>query len=215
MTTEKLIEKLSQQPRSHPLARPVLVISMGVLAAVITVGVLTLAWLGLRPDIAQPLTSLDHSFFATIVFAVSLASIAIFVVRDLSIPGRQQRIATPVVAIPFAALAALAAHEIGSTSWDGGPVHLQHENWITCLWQTSLLAVPAYVILAVAVRSLAPTNLRRAGMFVGLLSAGIAALGYVLHAPESDIIFSAVVYGVSAIVMAFFGASVGYRLLRW
>jgi hypothetical protein len=66
-----------------------------------------------------------------------------------------------------------------------------------------------------AVRQAAPTDLRRAGAFAGLVAGGVSALAYALHCTDDSIPFIAVWYGGTIALCTLAGAITGPKLLRW
>jgi hypothetical protein len=77
------------------------------------------------------------------------------------------------------------------------------------------LGAPALIILASAVRRLAPTDLSRTGAYIGLLAGGIGAAGYALHCHHDSVAFIGIAYTLAILEIALFGALVGPRILRW
>lgn len=77
------------------------------------------------------------------------------------------------------------------------------------------LALPAFVILTIAVRRLAPTNLIHAGAYVGLISGGVGGIGYALHCHDDSLAFVAVAYTLAISEMTILGALMGPRILHW
>jgi hypothetical protein len=78
-----------------------------------------------------------------------------------------------------------------------------------------LLSIPAFAILIILARRLAPTNLTRAGAYIGLMAGGFGAAGYALHCGEDSMLFVATAYTLAISEMAVLGALLGPRLLRW
>lgn len=212
MKTEDLITNLSANPRPNRWRRPTISVLTGGSLAFLVVLALTVSWLGV--DITVPRAD-NHTLFATLMFAASVASLTYFVIRDFSVPGRPRRFPYSIILVPFGLMLVLAGHELSSHSWTSWSSHPGHTSWFTCLWQTGALSLPAFIVIAAFVRRLAPTQLRMAGFYVGLLSAALATMCYVLHAPEDGMAFAAVVYSASALIMALFGALLGPRVLRW
>ena len=78
-----------------------------------------------------------------------------------------------------------------------------------------MLSLPVLVMLVMALRGLAPTRLRAAGLAAGLAAGAIAASIYALHCDESTLPFLTVWYVIGIALPAGLGAAVGPRLLRW
>ena len=158
MKTDELIDTLSADPQRRNTNRPLATIALAVFLACLGAFIVSLVWFGLPTDLADVASTGDHGFFVRIAFSVSVTCCAFFVVRDLAVPGRRQRMPSLVAMAPFVFLAILALHELSSMSWDQWPTHSGHTSWLTCLWQIIVLAIPAFAILVVAMRRLAPTG---------------------------------------------------------
>lgn len=215
MRTDELIAGLSVAPPPARLANPTRTMLVAALLACLVVALVAFAWLGLRSDIGSILALGKHEFLLNLVFVISVGSVALAVIRDLAIPGRALRLPAIAIIAPFLLIAVVAVHELSTASLHQLFPHDDHTSWLTCLWQTAALAVPAFTILAFGIRRLAPTNLRRAGFYVGLLAGAIGSLGFCLHEPGNTVTFSATVYTAGIALMAIVGAWIGPRLLRW
>ena len=66
-----------------------------------------------------------------------------------------------------------------------------------------------------ALRGLAPTQLRLAGLAAGLLAGGVGAIGYALSCTEVGLPFVATWYSLGIALTGALGALLGPRLLRW
>lgn len=215
MRTDELIAGLSAAPPPAQLANPTRTMLIAALLACLVVALVVFAWLGLRSDIGSILTHGKHEFLLNLVFVIGVGSAALAVIRDLAVPGRALRLPAIAIIAPFLVIAVVAVHELSSASLHQLLPHESHASWLTCLWQTAALAVPAFTILAFGIRRLAPTNLRRAGFYIGLLAGAIGSMGFCLHEPGNTVTFSATVYTAGIALMAIIGAWVGPRLLRW
>ena len=147
----------------------------------------------------------SHERIGKLVFTGDIILAALVFVRDLAVPGRRVRLPTAVVFSPFALMLAFAMHEVTFHS-SAGPLHISHTSWLSCLGHIAALAVPAFAILTLAVRRLAPSVFERPGSMSGSRRAACGALGYALHGRETDIAFSLVAYTSAILLMAFLGA---------
>lgn len=215
MLTDELIAGLSAAPPPARLASPTRTVLVAALLACLVVALVAFAWLGLRSDIGTTLTHGKHEFLLNLVFVIGVGSVALAIIRDLAVPGRTLRLPAIAIIAPFLVIAVVAVHELSSASLHQLFPHDDNASWLTCLWQTAALAVPAFTILAFGIRRLAPTNLRRAGFYVGLLAGAIGSMGFCLHAPSNTVTFGASVYTAGIMLMAIIGAWIGPRLLRW
>jgi hypothetical protein len=84
-----------------------------------------------------------------------------------------------------------------------------------CPWAILALSIPALAGLVWALRGLAPTRLRLAGVCAGLLAGTIGAAGYALSCSEESAAFVAVWYSLGIALCGLLGGALGSRLLRW
>jgi len=214
MDTDDLIADLGHHPPRKPSRPASVIVAAAALASLVVALMLSVLWLKPRPDLAVPLIVDNHVFLLKLVFTVSVVAAALPVVRDLSIPGRRIGRASILMAIPFALIMVLVLRELGVHHAPDWPSHADHA-WLECLWQIPALAAPALIILAIAVRRLAPTNLTRTGAYIGLLAGGIGAVGYALHCHHDSVAFVGTAYTLAILETALVGALLGPRLLRW
>ena len=211
---EQLAAALSRED-VHRAAPPRRALSAAALIGAAFALVLTVAYFGVRPDLATALTGHDHVIFAKLLFALGVVAAALPVLLDLSIPGRRPGGRMLIAIIPFAAIAMFAGLEgilLPVREW----LHpVEHGSWFECLWKIPALAVPAFAVLVLAVRRQAPTNLARTGAYLGLVSGGIGTLGYALHCHDDSLTFVAMAYSLAVLIMVVFGAIAGPRVLRW
>jgi len=215
MNTDELIERLSADRPPSALLGPTTTISLAVAASSVVVLGLAASWVGTPSELLETIAAGDHHFFLNIAFLLCVLGVAYLFVRDLSVPGRRLRMPIAFALAPLVMMVVLALHELGSVSLAQWPHHVPHESWLTCIWQVGVLAIPAFAILSLAVRRLAPTDLSRAGLYIGLLSGGLGAMGYLLCTGDDNFVLSSTAYVVVIVSMAFVGALVGPRLLRW
>jgi hypothetical protein len=215
MTIDDLVTTLSRgDPRPTRLA-PTTNILLAASLALLFVLTSSITWLELRPDFTMELAIYNRIFALKLIFTASIVACALPIVRDLSVPGRWVRRTSLLAAVPFAVIMALAAGELSSLPVSKWTHHVGEASWLDCLWQIPVLSLPAFVVLVVAVRRLAPTELIRTGACVGLLAGGVGAIGYALHCHDDSIAFVAFSYTAAILEMALLGALLGPRVLRW
>ena len=211
MKTDDLIAQLGAKPQVGRWGGPSFTIALAVLISCAIIAGVSSVWLGLPTSLGNTRSIVSHSFLLNFAFIVSVGSVAMVLVRDLSVPGRSLKLPFYTVAIPFVLLSGSALQELGD--------HVSHHpDWsslLVCVWKTSMLALPALLVLAIGLRRLAPTDLRRTGFCIGLLAGAIGSMGYCLHSPNESLTFGVLVYAANAIFMAVIGALAGPRLLRW
>jgi len=215
MKIDELVAILARDdPRlaRRPPTATVIYAAILALALVLTTSV---AWLNLRPDMAAGLVVYNSIFLLKLIFTASVVAGALPIVRDLSVPGCRVRRLSILAAVPFAVIMGLALGELSSLPVSKWTHHVGDASWLDCLWQIPALSVPAFVVLAVAVRRLAPTRLVRTGAGVGLVAGGMGAIGYALHCHDDAISFMALSYTTAILEVTLLGAFLGPRVLRW
>lgn len=215
MAIDNLVATLSRDDPRPARFAPTATILFAALLGLTFVLIVSIAWLKLRPDFAAELAIYNRIFALKLIFTGSIVVSALPIVRDLSIPGRRVRRSSVLAALPFAVIMVLAFRELASLPVSKWTHHVGDASWLDCLWQIPTLSIPAFVILALAVKRLAPTRLTRTGAFVGLLAGGMGAVGYALHCHDDTIAFVALSYTLAILEMTLLGALLGHRLLRW
>jgi hypothetical protein len=86
---------------------------------------------------------------------------------------------------------------------------------VFCVVSILFLSLPAMLLLFVAMRKGAPTRPLFAGAVIGVLSASVGAMAYTLACKNDGTAFVAIWYTAACAIMAFVGAVVGRRVLRW
>ncbi|MFK4658235.1 hypothetical protein ABIF97_008169 [Bradyrhizobium japonicum] len=120
-----------------------------------------------------------------------------------------------VVVLPFLLIAALALISIGSAPVSHWDRMVAGDASLECLVSIPIIAIVPFALTMWAVRQAAPTDLRRAGAFAGLVAGGISAVAYALHCTDDSLPFVALWYGGTIVVCTLAGAALGPRLLRW
>lgn len=215
MNTDDLIRDLSRDPPPNPRFSPSTVVLLAAAAALVFALAISIFWLTPRPDLAAMLAADNHLLFLKLAFALGIAAVALPIVRDLSVPGRKLGGWFFLPAIPFFVMIVLALHETLSRRPTTVPHHDHIGSWLECLWQIPALSIPAFLILLVVARSLAPTNLRLIGASIGLAAGGIGAVGYAFHCSDDSMAFIAVFYSLAIFEMSLLGALLGPHVLKW
>jgi hypothetical protein len=86
---------------------------------------------------------------------------------------------------------------------------------VFCVSSIVFLALPAMILMFGVMRKGAPTRPLFAGAVIGLLSASVGAMAYTLACKNDGTAFVAIWYTAACAIMAFVGAVVGHRFLRW
>jgi hypothetical protein len=211
MKTERLIGLLATgagpAPRA-PVARRLAPVLAAALAASI---IASTAALGLIPSAmwfgAAPWIKLGY--------AAGLGACCAWLVARLARP------AAPIGAAPFALAAVLVAMLLlGAAEFALAPpaeryVHLVGQSAARCPWAILALSIPALAGILWALRGLAPTRLRAAGLGAGLLAGALGAAAYSLSCTEQSAAFVAIWYTLGIALCGLLGGALGGRLLRW
>ncbi len=212
MKTEALIDRLSGNAApvgAHAALRTLLV---GTAIGIAASAALMLFWLGPRPDLADAMATRAYwmKFFYTLLFALA----AFWTVERLARPGARTRAQMILEALPFAAVAVLAAARLMTAPEAARmPLMMGHSAQV-CPWRIVLLALPILAGALLGLHRLAPTRPVAAGAAAGLLAGAAAAFVYAFHCDESAMPFVAIWYSFGIIVAGALGAAAG-RLLRW
>jgi hypothetical protein len=213
MKTDDLVLLLAtdagRAPRQAAARRYALALGLGVAAA----GVLMLALLGVRADLAQALCL--PMFWIKLGYAAALAAASLQAVQRLSRPGASLAGVPSALAAPVLAMWALAAVALAGAAPEQRLSLLLGSTWAACPLLIALLSAPVFAATMLALRSLAPTDLPLAGAAAGLLSGSIGALVYCLHCPEMGAPFIGTWYLLGMLIPAAAGASMGRYVLRW
>lgn len=169
--------------------------------------------LGLRADIADAV--LEPGFWMKLAFTLGLAALMFPLACRLAAPGRGAGAwlmlagALVLVLVSAGATQLITAEPAAREAlWLGG-------SWRRCLISVSLLSLPVFAATLIAMRRLAPTRLRSAGLAAGLLSGAVGAAVYALSCQEHSAAFLATWYLAGIGVVGLTGWLAGPRLLRW
>lgn len=212
---DSLVARLSSEDPRPSLFAPTVAVTLAAILALVVVLTVSVTWLQPRTDLAANLAGHNYIFVLKLIFTVGVVAAALPALRDLSVPGRRIRWGSVLTVAPFVTIMTFALHELARTPVSEWSHHVGEASWLGCLLRIPALAIPAFIILALAVRGLAPTNLTRAGAYVGLLAGAIAAVGYALHCHDDSVAFVAISYSLAMLEMTLIGALVGPRVLRW
>lgn len=215
MNTDDLINALSRRRTRHSRLTPGLTLMLSSALALLMVLVLSLVWLKPRADLAAGLAIHNYVFFLKLMFVASVIAGALAIIRDISVPGRPVGWASILTITPFAVIIILALQELSYVPVSQWSHHVGHASWVECLWQIPVLSIPAFVVITIALRHLAPTNLTQAGAYMGLFAGGVGAIGYALHCHNDAVAFVAISYTFAILEMILLGALVGPRILQW
>ena len=213
MKTEELVDLLATG--AEPVSRDTAARRFTLALLVAALGALLLMqWkFGLRPDLAS--VAYTGLFLAKIALPTCSAIGALIGTTRLSRPGAKIGRAQLLVGMPIALVWLAGAIFVCMAEPQDRPLLLFGMSWRTCPFNILMLSIPGFIAVFVAVKSLAPTNLRLAGASAGLLSSSIATIAYCLHCPEMSPAFWSIWYVLGMVLVAALGAALGPKLLRW
>lgn len=211
MKTDDLIQMLARQAGAAP-RQPV----VRTLAAALVAGaLLSLALVGALKTPVPAAFWLTLAPWIKLLYGAALAAAALWWVGRSARPGVAQRPAQIAVSVVLTAMLSLAV-----LVWIGTPAPqrlatLMGTDPLGCIRNVALSALPVAAALCVALRRLAPTQLRSAGAATGLAAGAVGSVVYSLTCTETGIPFTAIWYTAGIVVVAGLGALLGPRLLRW
>lgn len=211
MKTEALIDFLAQgagaAPRAVAARRLLPAAAVGVTLSILLVMVL----MGPVPAamFATPAPWIKLSY-ATLL-AIASGWMAARLGRPVSRLGVPS-LATLAVATAMAAMGVIAWL---ATPVEARPAAVMGHSWLTCPWNVLGLSLPALAAALWALRGLAPTRPRRAGLAAGLFAGALGAVGYALGCREESTVFVALWYSAGIAGSGLLGVLVAPRVLRW
>jgi hypothetical protein len=180
----------------------------GLIAFLLTAGLLKLnptLW----HETSKPMFWVRESYCAL------LGALGFVAVVRLARPGLRLGLAPMGIPLAVIAMWALAVVSlVAAPPQNRAELILGHTAGV-CPFLIALVAAPLLIALLWVMRSLAPTQLRRAGAASGFTAGSIGALIYTLHCPELAAPFLAIWYLLGMLIPTAIGAWLGPRLLRW
>jgi hypothetical protein len=213
MKTDDLIlllasDTVALQPRVWR-RRYALALAAGIIGAVL----LMFAMLGVRCDIA--VVAQIPAFWVKFAFPGALAAAALMTASRLSRPGVPLGLAAWLIPVPLLAIWTLGIVELTGAAPAQRDVLFWGGTWATCPVYVALLSVPTFIAMLWVMKTLAPTQLARAGAAAGLVAGAVGAMAYALYCPESGASFLGVWYVIGMLIPTTLGAAIGPRVLRW
>lgn len=213
MRTEDLIQSLSADTRAIPRHAREWRVATGLGLGALAATALMIGLLGLRPDMSVAMLKL--SFWMKAAYTTSLALLAIAATLHLARPDAGRARWLWLLAVPVAALAVMAAGELIRTPSSLWMPMWMGSSWRQCSMRVVALAIPLFIGLLWAFRSLAPTRLGAAGAMAGLAAGAGSATIYGFHCAEVSATFVITWYTLGIAASTAIGAIIGPRLLRW
>jgi hypothetical protein len=213
MKTDDLISMLASGvapvDRRVPVKRFSTALVLGGVGALLLMEVL----FGVRPDIGQVIYV--PLFWAKLALPFALGAAALWMTTRVSRPGVAAGKAWLAIALPLAVVWVAAIVVLLSAAPADRVGLLLGSTWRVCPLNIAMLSVPTLIAILIAMRGLAPTQLRLAGAAGGLLAGATATIAYSLHCPEMAVSFWAIWYVLGMLIPAVAGALLGPRVLRW
>lgn len=213
MRTEELVAALAGDVRPVPRRAVPRRIGLGLAGGGAVTFTIMAFWLGLRPDLGAAV--LGFAFWVKWGYTIAVGTIALLATMRLARPEAEQARALRWLAVPVAALAAVAIVQVLSAAPGDWAALWQGRSWRVCAFKVATLSLPILAGLIVAFRAFAPTRLRLTGAAAGLAAGAWGATLYGLHCPEVSALFVLVWYSLGIAAAAGIGALVGPWLLRW
>jgi hypothetical protein len=213
MKTDDLIALLARD--TGPVAKRGVSMQLAIVAIaalVLAFGVLV-AWLGMRPDLADAMHT--SAYWMKTLYTLGLALAGFGLVERLSRPGVSGRAGVLLLGACFFAIVALAVVQLMRTPADAMSSAMMGSSWDRCPWRILALSLPGLVVVLAAMRRFAPTRPAWAGAGAGIFIGGIAATVYGLYCQETAAPFVAIWYSVGIALSGLIGAVAGARVLRW
>lgn len=212
MRTEDLIRTLVED---HAPVRPW---SAWTLLGLLLIGFLGSALLfsyqlGLRSDLPEAFREPRFALKVAVTLALAIASLALAV--RLGRPGLMPGAALGALLVAPLLLLGGVAIELSVVPASDWRAVLVGENWLVCLTNVPLLAIPLLAAALIGLRMGAPTRPMLAGGIAGLIAGALAAALYAAHCTDDSPLFVAAWYSLAIALVAAAGALIGARVLRW
>ena len=211
--TDALIASLSEGLAPTPPGAVRRRIAIGLGAGGLVSSILMIVWLGIRPDLAEAVTTV--MFWVKFGYAAVAGVALALALERLSRPGVRLGNLTFLVAAPFILMACLGAARLMMSEPAAHHALLTGGSYRVCAFRIYIIGLPLLTGALWAVRGLAPTRLTLAGLVAGGCAGAISAVIYGFHCDETAAPFVAVWYTLGMAAVAVLGGLAGSRLLRW
>jgi hypothetical protein len=187
--------------------------SLAVVLAALGSLVMVLSLFGARPDLS--VVAQTPLFWGKVALPVCLGIGSLWMVTRLARPGMSAGSGRWVVMAGVLVVWLAGFYALMQAAPDTRVAMVFGKTWRTCAFNITLLAIPGFISIFWALRSMAPTRLPVAGACGGLLAGSLATVAYCLHCPEMEIPFWGVWYLLGLLMSTVIGALLGPRVLRW
>jgi hypothetical protein len=207
-STDDLIRSLASAAGAQRSASLQVAFAVTVAASLVCALLLVFSVIGIRPDFADMAVRLPFGF--KLAYTGSLVVGTSVVALYAATPGAS---AIALYALSPAVIL-LALGVIFDPT--GFPIMGRTNTAVVfCVSSILFLSLPVMILTFVVMRKGAPTQPPFAGAVIGVLSASVGAMAYTLACKNDGTAFVATWYTAACAIMAFIGAVVGHRVLRW
>ncbi len=148
-------------------------------------------------------------------YAALLAVVLAWPVARLARPVARLRGPWLLAGAVVATMAFLGMWQLGHAAPEARMSDILGHSWAVCPRNILLLSLPAMGGAFWALRGLAPTRPRAAGLAAGLFAGAVSAAGYALSCTEVSMAFVATWYTLGIGLAGAVGALLGPRFLHW
>lgn len=215
MRTDELIDKLALEAAARPASGDSVSARIAGAMVIGTAGaaLMMAGWFKVNPRLIAELATWHWWLKMSYGLVLALAGYAIL--ERMSRPDGRAPRGRMVALAALGALVAMGAVQLAMAEPGQRMALWLGQSWRHCPYNILALSGPLLVAGMVAVRTLAPTRLARAGAGLGLMAGGTAMAVYCLHCPETEPAFIATWYSLGAILTTALGAALGPLALRW
>lgn len=211
MSTDDLIGMLAQQAGPAEPAGDGRVLAIGLAMALPVMLAATALVLGFIPSTLWVASSTGPK----LLYALALAGSGLWLMRRIGHPGSGITGPAVALALVLSMFFVMGAVDLMQVPPEGRMMEMMGKSSTRCPLAILILSLPALAVALTAVRTLAPTDLRRAGLGAGLLAGGLGAAAYAFACDEGAMSFIALWYTLGMVLTGFLGAVLGPRVLRW
>lgn len=208
-----LIDRLAMELKPTPRWAVVGRLLTGLVFGAVISFIAVVEILGLRPDLTQ--AAMGSMFWVKLLYTGSLGSISVWSLERLSRPVKWADRRLSFLIFPFIAITMIAASRLATAPSSDLPSLVMGASAKVCPWLILATAAPVYLGLVWAIRGLAPTRLKTAGLAAGVGAGGFGALVYSLHCPEAASPFIALWYTLGIAIAGLAGSLLGPLAFRW
>lgn len=198
--TEDLIAELAEGTTPVLSSRVPQRLAIALVLGAVAVLIVQIQTVGVRADATTAWMMIGAKLAACFI----VAAIWLWLLRQLAVPGNERRTQW-----------ALAVGSVGVVTMVASFNPVGAAGLLSCVKQVLLLAIPAFAIVAIALRNCAPTNLTETGIAAGMLAGALGTIGYSLGCMTDEASIVAFRYGFAVLICGAFGGLAGRFLLRW